>query len=231
MNHQSTGSTLTTLQNTPLSTLIDQCQEQMVQYKQRNLGESLSCTEIVKRAAEQDAAALGALLHLSETIVRARCPKAVRGLVDDVVQEVNLRLVRKFRSVEHPYQPTHFAAYHAYLNLTLRSVVLNLLERDQTTLSLDQIEETSGAGPALASPAGMVEKGLLLQTLLNYLPNPLEREALYRRYVLQETPDEVAVALQPLDPTLTKQQVYRLIERGLRRLVEHPLVQQMRLEL
>ena len=119
-----------TLRNERLDNLLQDCQEQMAQYKRKQVRESPSCAEIVRRAAAQDGAALRVLLALSDPIVRSRCPRALRGVADDVVQEVHLRLVRKFHSTQNPYQATTFAAYHAYLNLTVRSVVLNLLERE-----------------------------------------------------------------------------------------------------
>ena len=212
-----------------LAVLIDECQQQVAHYHQQNgQGDSPSCAEIVVRAADGNDDALSALLEMSAPAVRRKCPAQLREDIDDVVQDVNLRLVRKFRNAESPYRPSSYAAFVTYLNLTIRSVTVNRLERGRSQFSLEQMHEESGYEPSAQSHADVVEQRMLLQKILLLLPDPLEREALRRRYTLRETPAEIAEALQAKAPGISKKQVYRLVERGMNRLVNHPEVQEVR---
>jgi len=132
------------------------------------------------------------------------------------------------RNQSNPYQPSTFAAFRSYLNLTIRSVVLNSIERDRQPLaSLDELHDTQGIEPAEQAATTAVEERILLDDLLALLPDPLERESLRRRYLYQETPAEIAEALQAEDPNITKKDVYRYVERGMRRLMKHPLVEKL----
>jgi RNA polymerase sigma factor (sigma-70 family) len=212
-----------------LPELKQECQTQIKAYAGNPTQESVSCAEIVRRAAQGDQVALGVLLELASPLIRQKCPRSLWTLEEDIVQEVCLRLVRKFGSRTQPYLPTTFAAFRLYLNLTLRSVIVNLQQRDQELASLDHLQERGDELAASVSPIVETEQRLLLRSLLELLPDPLEREALHRRYILQETPEEIVEALRVLAPAMAKEQIYRLVERGLRRLVNHPQVKQMQM--
>ena len=214
----------------PLGTLVIEGNQQIMRFRTEATSgeEGASCVEIVRRAATGDEDALVALLQISEPFVRRKCPPQLLTEIDDVIQDVSLRLVRKFRNAQSPYQTTTFAAYITYLNLTIRSVTINMIRRDKNPDSLEQFYSERGFEPSVKAATSEVERRMLLQELLLLLPDPLEREALHRRYTLQETPGEIAETLQAKAPGITKVQVYRLVERGLRRLGNHPEVVEVR---
>lgn len=222
----------------PLPTLREECQAQhrrCQQFSALSMCECLSCVEIIRLAAAGDREALAILFEITMPIVTRLCPPALGPQQDDIVQEVNLRLLRKFRNTASPFLPSTFLAYCKYVTQTTNHIIYNLSTRDKAHLSLDEHEAKGGYPPtapsATAASAATVESGLLLQTLLTYLDNPLEREVFRRRYYLDETPEEIVAALQPIAPEMTKQSVYRLIEFAIRRLKKNPLVQQMRADL
>lgn len=229
--------------DTTLHRLLKECQEQLRTYVQRvnnqnianqhhNSDDSTSCTEIVTHASRGNNTAFDMLLQVITPLIRQKIGHSPQVDVDDSVQNVSLRLLRRFRNHENPYQTTTFAAFRTYLNLTIRSVVINTVEREKLpNISVDQLQSDHGIEPAEPSAANAVETTILLDDLLALLSDPLERDALRRRYIYQETPAEIAQVLQQTDPSITKQDVYRYVERGLRRLVNHPLVQKLKDEI
>lgn len=215
-----------------LTQLFAECQAQIRTYRQgKQTSDSVSCAEIVRRAAQGERAALVLLLQISDPLVRQKCPRNLRAVADDIVQEVNIRLVRKFCSPVSPYRPSAFPAYHAYLNLTAISVISNWIrDAGPQPLSLEQLYTDQGLEPVAAhsiEEQTKVEERDRLQRLLALLSDPLVREAFYRRYLLEESPDEITSNLQPIKPGLTKKEVYRLLERAMKYLKQHPQVQQL----
>lgn len=213
-----------------LHRLLQECQAQLQAFIKLGsaAGDSESCTEIISHAAKGDETALGMLSTLIIPLIRRKCSNDSRIDVDDTIQDVSVRLLRRLRNQENPYLPSTFAAFRSYLNLTIRSVVVNTIERDtQPNISVDQLQAGQDADPAADSATDAVEEQILLADLLALLPDPLEREALRRRYIYQETPAEIAEALQAQDSTITKAHVYRYVERGMKRLTNHPLVQKI----
>ena len=209
-----------------LSELLDRCRDEMARYRQSQgrIRQSESCLEIVRRAAAGDGAALSDLLLLSGDIASEKCPRALYPRRQDVQQEVVLRILRKFRNEQSPYRPSTFAAYLRYLSLTIRSVVYNMQTREPQLESLDRLWEETGFEPR-QDPRQEWDRRLLVQSLLDSLTNPLEQEVLYRRYRLGQSPPEIVAELRPAVPDITVQQVYRLAERAIRRLQNHPAVQ------
>lgn len=215
-----------------LAQLFAACQAQIRTYRRGNqTGESVSCAEIVRRAAQGEQAALVLLLQISDPLVRQKCTKNLRAMADDIVQEVNIRLVRKFCNPASPYRPSTFPAYHTYLNLTATSVISNWLrDAGPELLSLEQLYGDQGLEPIAArslEEQTRVEARDRVQKLLALLPDPVAREAFYRRYVLAESPAEITSSLQLIKPDLTKKEVYRLLERAVKYLKQHPRVQQL----
>jgi RNA polymerase sigma factor (sigma-70 family) len=217
-----------------LSVLIDECKDQIQQYKRGALsGDSPSCAEIVRRAAYGEQEALTALLEISRPMVEGKCPRNLREMKEDIIQEVNLRLIRKFRNQASSYRHSTFAAYHVYVNMTTKSVILNMQRGEITPASLDQLQEKQPSELTKAQltkslPVDRVELREILEKILNQLSDPLEREAIYRRLALEESPEEIAEALQEKSPGIAKEEIYRLVERALRRLKNNPVTQQLR---
>lgn len=213
--------------NTPLALLLIECQSQIATYKRANTGESQSCVEIVRQAIQGNSAALTMVLEdISKPIIAQRCPP---NLYEDVLLEVEKRLLGRFGDVQKPLAFPTFAAYHAYLNVTIQSVLFNLARKPQAAISIEELSENVGSEPAIPSFVdGLVdhlERRTLAEQLLALLPDPLEREVVHQRFLVEETPDEIVETLSPRYPTLTKQMVYRLLERALRRLRKDPRVQ------
>ena len=218
-----------------LHRLLKECQAQLQSFIESgaSAGDKDSCVEIVAHASRGNEMALGLLSDLIIPLIRKKCSYDSRFDADDIIQDVSMRLVRRLRNRDNPYQPSTFAAFRSYLNLTIRSVVINTIERDQhPNLSLDQLQDERGSEPSIPSDADAIETHMQLSELLALLPDPLERESLRRRYLYQETPAEIAQALQLEHPDsakeITKEDVYRYVERGMKRLVNHPLVQKLK---
>ncbi|MCX7682975.1 MAG: sigma-70 family RNA polymerase sigma factor [Anaerolineae bacterium] len=177
------------------------------------------CLEILQQAVEQcDQAALRVLLtEISYPLVARYCPPELLHCLSDIQQEVALRLLHRFSDSARPLVFTSFPAYLKYLAMTVRSVATKMLKREQMA---DQWEDFVLDDPTEAIAAA-IERTQLAYRVLALLPDPLQRECLRRRYLLDQSPDEIAQALQPLYPGLTKAQVYRAVERGLRWLREN----------
>jgi len=210
-----------TLSTASLEDLCKACLDELARYwrKADPANETGSCLEILRRAAAQDPNAIGVLLlRISYPLVAAYCPDDLKAWVEDVQQEVALRLLRKFMNREQPYRVTSFPAYLKYLRLTVRSVIWNLREQNKMAESLEESVEYQDGGSV--SDVANPDRAILARQLLAALPNPLQRECLERRYVLGQSPDEIAADLQLLYPEVTKAQVYRWLGRGLRKLQE-----------
>lgn len=211
-----------------LSVLVDQCGSQIREFKNDNFStDSSSCLEIVRRAAGGNNAALGKLLEISEPIIRQKCPAQLQDKVDDVVQTTQRRLTHRLAKYNPPFRASTFAEYHTYLNLTIKSVVSNMIRDEKHEESLDGLTEGVGYEPQTPSPADFIERRILWEKILDQLSDPLERKAVEHRYGLGESVGEVVEALQIQSPSITKKAVYRLLEHALRRLKNNPTVQKL----
>lgn len=182
----------------------------------RQAGDLSSCLEILRRAIkERDGAALYTLLvEISYPLIAKRCPTSLLHRLDDVQQEVALRLLRHFTDPDKPFEIRSFPEYLNYLSLTVKTVTCRMFKYEQViALSEDCVQDDPQS-----ENVGQTELAL---RVLDALPNPLQRECLRRRYLLEQSPDEIAEALRPLYPDITKERVYRALERGLRWLREH----------
>lgn len=216
-------------EKSPLSILIDECKSQIIAYKRNdNNGDSPSCAEIVRRAAHGDQEALAILLEISKPIIEQKCPHKLGEMIEDVVQEVNLRLIRKFQSRDNPYKPAKFAQFHTYLNLTISSVILNLFRKMRHEARFEQPYDEFITDNHVVSLTTEMERREFFQMLLHQLPDPLEAEAFRRRYALGETIEEIVEALKAITPDITKDRVRKLLEYALRRLRKNPHIQHMR---
>lgn len=179
-------------------------------------GDLSPCLEILRQAIERcDCAALRALLvEISYPLIARYCPPELSHCLPDVQQEVALRLLRRFSNPARPFVVESFPAYLKYLSKTVRSVTHKMLKHEQTiALSEDHVQDDR--------ESETVEQAQLALRMLDALPNPLQRECLRRRYLLDQSPAEIVQALRPLYPDITKEQVYRALERGLRQLREN----------
>lgn len=212
-----------------LSQLRQECQAQLDRFRRTHNRDvaSRSCDEILRRAAAGDAAAFDVLWEISIPLVRSHCPPELLFAIDDVQQLVAERLIRKFRSRTSPYRAEGFAAYRTYLNLTLKSVCLNMQQRDPACESLNRLHTTRRLEAVEPSTIRRVERLLMLQRCMALLPDDLHREVFRLRIVLQEEVETIVAELQPLAPGLTLREVYRLAERNIRLLRNMPEVREM----
>ncbi|MEM7538239.1 MAG: hypothetical protein AAF639_39090 [Chloroflexota bacterium] len=227
-----------TYQDQSLAQLRDDCQQQIKNYyktssqSQTKHEESRSCLEIVKRAANyaQDRLAreaLGVLLEITETFVFARCPDKLADKREDIAQDVNLRLIKKFGNRSEPFRPTTFAAYRKYINVTTQSVISNLTREDRhptiRKVYISELQGHSGEDNILVDSAP--ETAALLvqeeqaQIILRVLKNPLEAEAMIRRHAYDESVEEIAEAFSVSHKEMSREDVSRLLERAKARLL------------
>jgi DNA-directed RNA polymerase specialized sigma24 family protein len=106
-----------------------------------------------------------------------------------------------------------------------------MVRHEHPVESLEQLNEESGYEPQAHSPVDIIEQRILWERILAQLPDPLEREALDRRYRGGESIEEIVEAFQVKTPGVKKRDVYRLLERALRRMRNNPLIQQMVIDL
>ncbi|MCE7980825.1 MAG: sigma-70 family RNA polymerase sigma factor [Caldilinea sp. CFX5] len=187
-----------------LMDLLGECQEKMAAYRSGLVVDSASCAEIVRRAVvEQNMEARGILLErISKPIIMRRCQRKypeLLGEIEDIVQEINLRLLQKFNNRSAPFRVSTFAEYCSYVNITLHHFVLNLKRQQQRVPLIvsfpdenEQYKYQAPAGLTIPSPANEIERRLLWQQILSKLPNPQVREVLERYYGLGESTAEIA---------------------------------------
>ncbi|EFO81252.1 hypothetical protein OSCT_0913 [Oscillochloris trichoides DG-6] len=215
------------LHSTSLSDLHQQCEAQLAAFRRsRNTQQdSSSCEEILRRAANRDGddAAFSLLWHITTAFVRQTCPPQCRPFLEDIEQEVGLRLFRRLRLSPSPYQAGSFAGYRLYVNLTIKNVCTNLhRSHDIKHASLE-------FHPNIPSPS--MTKEVLRHMLFNrceaLLPHALHREIFRRRMVQHEEVADIVAALKDRYPEITRNQVYRIIEDSVRRLKSDPEVREM----
>jgi len=212
-----------TYQNQSLEQLQIDCQQQIKTYqKNSSSGEkSLSCLEIVRRAANYAQDALAVMLELSRPFIYARCKDDFYAEREDIAQDVYMRLIKKFNDRIDPFEVSDFAGFRHYVNLTAESVILNIVRRrkKEGPSPDDPGFSHTGYEPDMAGDMTLQEQ---VQRVLDLLNKPLEREAILRRYVYGESIDKIVKALSVTDPDITKKQVSRLLERGKERLRKDP---------
>jgi len=207
------------LQQTSIPILLQECSSQIRAFEQKNntANDSPSCGEIVRRAATgPDMEALGVLLYeVTRPLVERLCPSDLRNHKDDFVQEVLVRLLRKFRHPDSPFTAQGFPAYRIYLNFTVQKAATSL--RQPETPSLDHLME-QGIEPAKVEQESDLERNEAAFQILRRITNPTGREIIRRLYIENETYDEILEALKATDSNLKKKQVYKLAENAMKQL-------------
>ncbi len=163
-----------------------------------------------------------ALLDITRPTIERHCPLALHAQREDFVQEVQMRLWKRITRNPHPLTISTFAEYLSYVHVTCQSVAVEFGKRNPTLASLDQLRAEQGFEPPDETFTEEVEKRMLLQRQLELLPNARMRSAFHRRFVLHQTPDDIAAALG-----VPKQVVFRLIEQAIRHLRRNPEVRDM----
>ncbi len=215
------------LHSTSLSDLHQQCEEQLAAFRRsRNTQQdSSSCEEILRRAADRDGdeAAFSLLWVITAAFVRQTCPPQCRPFLEDIEQEVGLRLFRRLRLSPSPYRAGSFAGYRLYVNLTIKNACTNLhRSHDIKHASLE-------FHPNISSPS--MTKEVLRHMLFNrceaLLPDALHREIFRRRLVQHESVEDIVAALKDRYPDITPHHVHRIREGIVRRLRRDPEVREM----
>lgn len=207
------------LQQASISALLQDCSSQIRAFERRNdiKDDSPSCGEIVRRAATgKDAESLGILLYeVTKPLIERICPKDLWPHKDDLIQEVLLRLLRKFRHPASPFNAQGFPAYRIYLNFTVRKAATSL--RQPAAPSLDALME-QGVELGKVEQESQLERNEAAQQILRRITHPIGREIIRRLYVENENYDEILVALQATDPNFKKKQIYKLAENAMKQL-------------
>jgi hypothetical protein len=220
---------------TTLDALCDACEQQLLGFRLRGARDTASCDAILCRAAAHDDPAISALVQVSAPLLRRHCPLRQRDGIDDWAQEVLLQIVVKMRNRENPYQvrpppPRPFVAYQAYLKITGRNLAYDQLraEPDRAELSLEQVR--AAPSDTIADPRSdlaELERLMRFEWLLERIRKPLDREIFRIRFGLHLAPDATVDLLVQQGQDVTKQQVFRSVERTVRYLSTLPEVRDM----
>jgi|GEM_PF-3193962 len=216
-----------------LAQLTKECQQQINAYQKKSVPneKSLSCLEIVRRAASNVQDALGAILEINRSFIYARCTGDLYEEREDISQVVSIRLIEKFKNRLKPFQVTDFASYRRYVKLTIESVIIDLGTKSSVpSISLEESQEEFGPDYAIPSeeldPAEILslreQVGLVLDQL-----NPLEKEILIRRYVDKQSVKEIVADLALSDMQFDSKRAYRILERAKERLLKNPKLRHM----
>ncbi len=214
-----------TLNVKPLAELQQHCESQITAFQRSRDGrqDSSSCEEILRRAAAGDGDAFALLWAITIPFVRQNCPPQCRDSLDDLQQEVAIRLMKKFRHPIAPYRAGSFAEYRIYVNVTIRSVCSNA-------------QRSPYAAPVSLEARRDIHATPMTQEVLRHvfynrcealLPDALHREAFRHRFVRMEEIADIVVALRVRFPDITTKHVYRIIERCMDLLKAHPEVREM----
>ncbi|NJL03638.1 MAG: sigma-70 family RNA polymerase sigma factor [Chloroflexaceae bacterium] len=213
-----------------LEQLIQSCEQQLQAYartRERST-DSSSCVEIVQRAVAGDDAALTHTIAMVYRIVEQHCPADLRASLDDLRQEVVIRISRKLRHRDSPLIINHFGTFRKYVDITLRNTASTFrkTERKHTAAPLDEQLGNTLTPPPLTGIA-WVEAQQRLMRCLELLPDRLEREAFHLRYARHASVDEILAVMQARGLATTKQEIYRATERAIIRLSQHAEVREM----
>lgn len=215
----------------PQSSIFKECRSQIQRYLKGNQSElSLSCVAILKQATQANPEALAFLVELVTDIAQRKLRSLGVSENEELLLEVCDRILDKFITKEKLFQVTTFAAFVQYVNVVATNATR--ARKNQRNLeSLEYIREHFGIEFASDFKMESVEQRILVNEILSLLSDELEREAIRRRFMLGETPEEVAISLQKLQGSgtseITKEQVYRLVEHGIRRLRKLPQFQRL----
>ena len=211
---------------TTLETLCTLCEQQLQRFQLRGERDTASCDEILRRAATHDEAALTSLVRVSEPLVRRSYRGRHRSLIDEWTQEVLLHIVIKLRNRVSPYvvnppPPPPFVAYRGYLKITGRNLAYDQFRAEARSheVSLDHLQ--AKAGDVVANPRSEVaelETLMRFERLLELIRKPLDREIFRVRFALGLAPDETVETLTRQGFVLTKDEVFRSVERSIRAL-------------
>lgn len=211
----------------PTQQLFEECRRQIERYLRGNADEqSLTCIEILHQAVTGQTEALTYMVELVITIVQRRCARLDVAQREELIQETCRRLLEKFRRVDSPFQVTTFAAFTQYVTVVTNNLI-RLWQQEANPASLEAMLEDWGIEPVAAPQMASVEQRMLANEILASLTDELEREAVRRRFMLGESPDEIVLSLREHYPDIDKAQVYRLIEYGLRRVRKQPKFQRL----
>ena len=217
---------------TALETLCALCEQQLQRFQLRGERDTASCDEILRRAATHDEAALTSLVQISEPLVRRSYRGRHRSLIDEWTQEVLLHIVIKLRNRVSPYvvnppPPPPFVAYRGYLKITGRNLAYDQFRAEARSheVSLEHLQ--AEAGDVVANPRSEVaelETLMRFERLLELIRKPLDREIFRVRFALGLAPDETVETLTRQGFVLTKDEVFRSVERSIRALSALPEV-------
>jgi len=213
------------LQQTPIKILLCECSSQIkhFHFTHDTKSDSASCGEIIHRAAAGNSEALGVLLYdVTKPLVEQRCPPDLQAQSDDLIQEVLLRLLKKFHHPTSPFIAQGFPAYRHYLNLTIKKSI-SLLRQPDIHIPLEgAIDQSAMAINQLTMAdkeiAQVIEDQETAGEILRRITNPTGREIIRRRYINNESYDDILVALQLVNPKLNKKKIYKLAENSLKQL-------------
>ena len=113
------------LSQNALLQLEQECQEAIDEYQRtRNSNtDSSSCVEILQHAARGEKEAIGVILALSRSLIEQKCPPDLRPHVEDIIQNVTRRLIKKFYNQKSPFRVTTFPKYRVYVKTTTANVI------------------------------------------------------------------------------------------------------------
>lgn len=218
----------------PLTELQAACQQERDAYTRRQRKDSSCCLEIVRRAARGNANALSILLHeITPPLIARVYKKKYRTApftLNDLQQAVLERLIEKFNNKSSPYRATTFAAYCSYVITTTRRMAVNWLTRGhylrEHPISTGILKTPGGQRPEQEVQKSEQQR-IALQTI-NLAHDSLTREVLRLRFGYEESYAGILQMLQARYPELTRKKLYRIVEKGLWQIRNHPDFQRIR---
>ena len=169
---------------------------------------------LLERARGGDSAALDQLVERSlpplRRWARGRLPQWARNLGDtqDLVQDAVLRTLPRLQT----FKAEHPGALQAFLRQAISNHIIDEIRKVQRRPTVGEVPETPDPAPSplevVIGRQGIARYEAALQTL-----TPADREAIIARIELQQSYEEVAIALNKPTPNAARVAVTRALGR------------------
>jgi RNA polymerase sigma-70 factor (ECF subfamily) len=169
---------------------------------------------LLERARGGDSAAVDQLVERSlpplRRWARGRLPQWARHLGDtqDLVQDAVLRTLPRLQT----FKAEHPGALQAFLRQAISNHIIDEIRKVQRRPTVGEVPETSDPAPSplevVIGRQGIARYEAALQTL-----KPADREAIIARIELQQSYEEVAIALNKPTPNAARVAVTRALGR------------------
>jgi DNA-directed RNA polymerase specialized sigma24 family protein len=217
------------LENFSAKELKQHAAEQLQQFRAIGSSNTVYADELIYRASIYDEEALTELLELLVPIIRRHIPSRLHDTTEDIIQEVLIEILRRFRSQEAPYivratPSTPLASLIRYISIITRNVTINFFSREEVNYDLgNKIAEIGGT----VNSTDSIDDELKMKRILELIPRKRDKDIFVCRFVQGMTTDQVVDDLRKKGETVGNSEIYRSIERTIRFLATLPEVRDM----